>query len=471
MATARAEHHVSLARKLAYGAAGPVETWAVWTPKSIANQIFNMSLGLPPAMISMAFMIFRLWDAFTDPLMGWISDNTRTRWGRRRPYIVLGAIATAAVFPLFWVVNRAWSHTMMGVWLCAVGFLFYACFTVWSVPYQSLLLEMTPDYHERTRITAVRAMFGSVAGVTTAWLWAITQLPCFRDPLTGQADTLRGMRAVALVIALLILILGVLPGLFVKERYYATAAGAARTRLRDSFSSTLSNRPFLLLIAVTIMFSVGTGMTEGFNVYVNTYYVNKGNQVAASILQGWHGTMVLVTSMLSLPLFEWLSRRMGKTRCLMVCLALLAFSCLITWVTYTPRMPYVMLVTSFFGAPARTGLWMMIPSMCADIVDHDELRTGQRREGSFSAVFSWALKLSTSIAFGISGPLLMLTGFDVHLGATQPAHVLQAMRLVMALVPSSAAIFALLLLTRYPLSCAAMATIRRTLEQRRGAIQ
>jgi Na+/melibiose symporter-like transporter len=107
----------------------------------------------------MAFLIFRLYDAFFDPVMGWISDNFRSCWGRRKPFIMAGAILMAFTFPLMWHINREWSEIKMFVWLLATGGIFYTCFSLWLIPYQGLLLEISPDTHERTGITALKAFF------------------------------------------------------------------------------------------------------------------------------------------------------------------------------------------------------------------------------------------------------------------------------------------------------------------------
>jgi GPH family glycoside/pentoside/hexuronide:cation symporter len=474
MSDAPREHsgRVPVSGKLLYGAAGPVDIWATWVPLSMANQVFNMALGLSPTLVSLAFAIFRLYDAVLDPVMGWVSDNARTRWGRRRPFIFAGAIGLAATFPLIWMVGRGWSPAVMTGWLIVMGLLFFTFHSMWNMPYQSMLLEMTADYNERTSITSYRALFQNLASIVVTWVWAITQLPFFVDAATGRADTLGGIRAVSFVMAILILVLGLLPALFLRERHYAKLAegGAGRVRLVDSFRKTLSNRPFQIIIAFSVLFAFGTSITGSFGAYVTTYYVFKGSQAGASVITGIAGTVGLGLAIASLPVFNALSRRFGKTRTLFGCLGLQLLANGITWWTYNPAMPSLILVTQSLIYIGNAGLWVMLPSMLADMVDDDELHTGERREGSFAAVFSWVLKVSMTVGFALSGPMLELTGFDVAREAAQADGVIPLMRLLMTLVPTALLVVAWFVLRSYPLSPARMADIRAELEQRRGTV-
>ena len=178
-----AADRVSNPAKLACGAAGMADNLTVYLPKQIANPVFNMALGVAPSHISFLFMVFRLWDAFTNPLVGWISDQTRSRFGRRKPYILIGGLLLGMAFPLMWFVPRTWSPAAMVWWVLVTGLWMYACYAVWSVPFYGLVSELTRDYHERTRVTAVRAFFQKAAALGIGWAWAFTQLDCFKNPV------------------------------------------------------------------------------------------------------------------------------------------------------------------------------------------------------------------------------------------------------------------------------------------------
>ena len=460
---------VRLRDKLVYGAAGPVDIWATWVPLTMAYQVFNMALGLSPALISFSFAIFRIYDALIDPIMGWISDNSRTRWGRRRPYVVVGAVLTGVTFPLIWLVQPGWSHFAMTVWLIIAGIVFFTFATIWNMPYQSMLLEMTGDYNERTSVTSFRAVFQNLASIISSWVWAITQLPFFLDPSTGKHDTLAGIRAVAVVMGILIIALGILPGLLLKERHYGKVEGTKKEKFLPSLKLTLRSKPFLLILAFAVLFSLGTNIPLSFGPYITTFHVCGGDQGDASLITGMAGTIGLALAIASLPLFNLLSCRIGKTRTLGICVSMQIMAHAGSWWFYNPEFPSLIIVQKALIYISNAGLWVMLPSMVADTVDYDELSTGERREGSFASIFSWILKVSMTLGLALSGPFLEWSGFRIDLGPSQPAEVMDTMRLAFTLLPAFSLLLSGAVLFFYRLGPARMAEIRAELERRRGA--
>lgn len=466
------EDRVPFPRKLAYGIAGPVDIWSVWILVSIAYPLFNMELELAPTKVAIILMALRLWDGVADPVMGWISDNTRTRWGRRRPYIFIGAIMAGLTFPFIWWFPQGLGDWQIVGWVIGFGILFYSCFTVWAMPYQSLLMEMTPDYNERTRVAAVRGILQSASSLVVGFSWWLALRPVFADPLTGEASTANGMRYISIVIAACIIILGILPAIFVKERYYEseTVQSQGRVNLFKSLRETLSNKPFIILCSFTVFFLLGTSIYDSYGRYVGTYYVLGGDWERSSLFQ-IYGTFIYTACSLGLiPVFRRVSEKIGKVKTLFIATFLVLVSGFLTWFTNRPDLPYLMLVNTVFIGAGYAGLWLMIPSMQADVVDSDELHTGERREGSFAAIYSWVLKLSFCIGFLISGPLLEWTGFMAENGGNQPESVLLNMRIGYLALPVSAILLAILLLRAFPITPARAREIRDALEERRGKV-
>ena len=141
-----------------------------------------------------------------------------------------------------------------------------------------------------------------------------------------------------------------------------------------------------------------------------------------------------------------------------------------TWWTFNPNNPWLMLANTAFIGAGYAGLWLMIPSMQIDVVDYDELKTGERREGSFASIFSWVLKFSFVIGFMISGPLIELTGFDANLDSAQQEGVYDIMRIGFLIIPIASLIIAILLLKIFPITSKKAAEIRVQLEERRGKV-
>ena len=435
------EDRVPIPKRIAYALGGPVDILSVWVLVSIAYPVFNMYLKMRPTQVAIIIMSLRLWDAISDPVMGWISDNTRTRWGRRRPYILLGAVMAGLTYPLIWWFPDGMETWKTMLWVIGFGILFYTGFTIWAMPYQSLLMEMTPDYNERTRVAAFRGYMQTLAGLFVGMSWLIVLLPLWihNGPLSEGWDLsfdfvrakvmnqpfnylgnsydgnpLEGIRYLSFGIGAVILLLGVIPAFFVKERYYEhnLAQKQEKVGLAKSFKETLSNRQFMILCAFTIFFLLGTSIWDSYGRYVGTYYVLLGDWGRSAVF-GVYGTVIYtVMSLMFIPFFKWLSERIGKDKCLLIATIIVFISAATTWFTYNPDHVYIMLLNTFLIGAGYAGLWLMIPSMQADVIDLDELKTGERREGSYSAVFSWVLKLSFCVGYLLSGPLLEWTGFD-----------------------------------------------------------
>lgn len=429
----------------------------------MANIIFNMCLGVDPRLIGIAMFVFRMWDAVTDPVMGAISDNTRSKWGRRKPYLVLGSILCAFVFPFVWMCSRDWSEMAIFTWFMVTAIIYYTCYTIFSVPYLSLAVEMTPDYHERTRLISLRAFMNKIVSIGIGWLFAIVTLDHFTDELEG-------MRWVSLVIAALFVIFGVIPAIFSKERFYRQASKQKKVSLVESVKYTMSSKPFLMLLSMVILMVVATMMVSQLGVYLTTYYVFGGDKPASAIIVGWSGTAGMIISMISIPIFNFISTHLGKTRALFINLAVLLVATLSKWVLVNPDHPWWMVINAAMIGPGVTGVWLLLPSMQADICDYDELQTGNRREGSYSSVMSWVNKTGLSISMLVSGFILSATGFDVELGGAQAESTFLWMRILYCLVPTAMVLIIMAILIRYPLTEERCHEVRAELEARRGTV-
>lgn len=464
------EDKVPFSKKLAYAAGGPVDILGVWVMVSIAYQVFNFELKMPPTYVAIILMSLRLWDGVMDPLMGWISDNFRSKWGRRRPFILVGAILAGITYPFIWWFPTDMSQEAIMFWVIGFGILFYTCFTVWAMPYQSMLMEMTPDYNERTRVAEIRSYFQTVAGFFNGWVWWLSMLPIFF--INGEASPVNGMRYISIGIAVIILVLGVLPAIFVKERYYESdlIQNQKQVKLTDSLKETFSNKPFLILCGLTIFFLLATSIFDSYGRYVGTFYVLGGDWNEGAVFAGYGTIVYMLFSFLFIPLFRKLSEKIGKPKVLMISMMIVVLAVTTTWWTFTPDNPWIMLANTAFIGAGYAGLWLMIPSMQIDVVDYDELKTGERREGSFASIFSWVLKFSFVIGFMISGPLIELTGFDANLDGAQPEEVYTTMRIGFLVIPIVALTIAILLLRTFPITAEKAAEIRLQLEEKRGKV-
>jgi len=461
---------VPIKEKIAYGLGNVGAGIQENADKALMTPVFVVTVGLSPSMMSLAGLIYRLWDAITDLLMGWISDNTRTRWGRRRPWIFLGAILMGLAMPVLFFFNPAWPQPGIIVWMIGFSMLLYLTLTIFNIPYQSLLLEISPSSVERTNVAAWRGYLGVVVQFVMTWMWWIVQLPYFNNA-RGETDMINGARWVTCGLALIVIVLGLLPALFVRERYYANASKQEKLNLWTNLKLTFKNRPFVILTAITGTYVLGLNMIWGFDFFVKLYHVCGGDQKLASTVAGLQGTLQIFLSLAGIPIFQFVARKMGKLFALRLTILIVACASASTLVFYQPGYPYLSMLPILLLAPVSSGIWILIPSLNGDVVDFDELHTGERREGAFASVFSWILKFALSLAAAFSGPLIELAGYRAGLHRDSiPPEILWNLRLFLAATPLVFLVPAILLCAKFPLTTKRIEEIRAELESRRGTI-
>ncbi len=436
----------------------------LWMP------FFNIGFGMSPITLGVILMIMRLWDGFNDPIMGNISDNTRTRWGRRRPFMMAGAVLTAVIYPMIWHPPTAWGPNVTAIYITIIGLLLFTASTCWAMPYYSLQMELTPNYDERTRISAWLAFFGKFSNLAGGWMLAIIAGPWFVNAATGKPDIVHGMQSASWFIAALILCFGILPPLFVRERYYeAETSRQAKDPFWQSIRESLHCKPLWYLIGISFFVSLGSASIGTLGQYVNIYFVNSGRLGDASIITGWKATVAVGTGLLSIPLWTWLSEKLDKKIIVSILILGGMGGHALNYFCLRPDMPYLQLIPAVFQSGILGALSLLIPSMKGDIADYDELDTSRRREGSLNSFYSWFLRMSQTCAMGVGGVVLSWSGFDVA-RIEQPAEVLGRMKMLYLCLPIVIWSVSVFFLWKYPLNRSRMADIRTDLEARRGKI-
>jgi len=431
---------------------------------------FNIGLGISPAFLGGILMVLRGWDAFVDPVMGNLSDNARTRWGRRRPFIAVGAVATAIIFLWIWRLPPDLSDGWKAVYLIAVGVAYFTGYSCWSMPYYSLQLEMTPNYDERTRLTAWMTLINKCTALLGGWAMALVTSSLFANRATGHADIVHGVRSCSWIFATLILLAGLLPALFVKERYYQSETSRQpREPLWQSLKESAGCKPLWQLIGISFLLVLGSGIGGVLAQYLNIYYVNGGNLSGASIIGGWISSATFITGILMLPFWTWMAEKFDKKIVLGMLLAGNLVGQAISFACLQPGRPYLQMIPAMFNSMSISAVWLLLPSMKGDVADYDELHNARRREGSLNAFYSWFLKVGGTLAAGVGGLALQLSGFSAAL-PTQAPEVLLRMKWLYVSLPILVWSFTLIFIWCYPLNRSAMAEIRSELERRRGKV-
>ena len=331
-------------------------------------------------------------------------------------------------------------------------------------------MELTPNYDERTRITAWMSLFGKLSSVLGGWTLAIFAGPLFINEITGEPDLVIGMRIGSWFIGLLIILIGVLPALFVKERYYeANISNTSKESFWQSMKESATCAPLWGLIAVSFFIVLGTASTAGLNQYVNIYFISHGDMGAASIILGWRQTILVVAGIALLPVWTTLGERFDKKAMVIAMLLFSVFGHLLNLICLRPDMPYLQLIPALFESAALSSIWLYIPSMKADVADYDELNTSHRREGSLNAFYSWFIKASMTLAMGLGGWVLQMTGFDATVDAQAPG-VVDRMFISYLILPIAMWGIGIACISLYPLNRKSSTDIRQQLEERRGTV-
>jgi len=388
-----------------------------------------------------------MFDAVSDPAMGLLSDRTRTRWGRRRPWILLASLPLAAAVALAFAPPADLAGPAATTWFGLSFFFLFVCWTAVTVPYESLGVEVTHDHHARTRLLGLRdglLVLGTLVAAASPDLlaWALD----LGDDPAGQRAR---FRAVGLLYAPLAVLLCATCAAVVPERDREHAAGWG------GLGPLRRNRSFLVLLLAYGIGAVGTNLPAALMSYYLDYVLD-------STRMGLFLSLYILTGVLVLPAWVALSRRVGKKRAWIAAMAINggAFAPVL-FLEPGDELGYgVIVVASGLGF----GATLAIPSsMQADVADLDELLSGRRREGQLIGLWAIARKVSAALAVGLALPILDLAGYRPN--QTQDPAVVRTLLVLYALVPTLCNGVAIAIATRYPLDEATHRRVQRELER------
>ncbi len=452
---------VSFSQKVSFGIGSLGECIMANIVLCLGYGIYNIGLGVDAWMIGLAVSIPRLWEAFTDPVVGNISDNTRSRWGRRRPYIFIGAILTGVFCMLMWMPPREVGATVHFTYFLIVSILFFTTYAIFSVPFSALGFELSSDYDERTRVMAYKVFFANLAVFCLPWAYKL----CF--VLGDNRDPIDGAKVVGLLYGGMIIAFGIAPAIFCKE---SKPVEQSKILFINALKCTFQNRSFVILCVAIFAMIIGFYLAFPLLLYMNIAIVCPGNDELASRYVAYSHTMYGVMGIITAPLAAWLGMRWGKRNLLMAGCVVVSIACLLSWVCFTPRYPLLQLVFCFLASPGMSCVWMLAASSVADICDIDELKTGLRREGMYGAVFAWLVKFALAVVMAVGGVVLTWSKF-VPKAMSQTHETIFFLKVVFAIVPVFFLMLAFFLLRRFPLTKQIVLEVQEELKQRKTGMQ
>jgi GPH family glycoside/pentoside/hexuronide:cation symporter len=428
----------------------------------LAFPAYGIILGLDPAVIGIVFAVMRIFDGILDPLVGWLSDNTRSRWGRRRPWILIGSIVGGVSFALLWQARPEWSEAGITTYFIIWCLFFFSGFTMTVIPTDALGFELTPNYEERTRLYSWASAVVKIALLVFPWMFALTQLSIWENEA-------QGLRAVGILFGGIYLVTAVLPALFCKERHQNIAKEEGKTSFLQALKLTFKNRTYLLVCGILLCAIFAGQVYMLFGTHLSVYYLFNGDKAAGGNFFGIFGSFSAVVGLIAIICINRFFIHVDK-KSIVLFSSGLAF---VGWLTgsflITPSLPWLTLIPISFNAIAVSAFWLVFGALLADVADADEWMSGKRREGMLASFGSFLAKAAGTIGGVIGGIILSQTGFDAKLPA-QPEATVSAMKWIYIAFPVVGYGLAFLLALRYPLTKARMAEIRANLEARRGGV-
>ena len=432
----------------------------------LANQMFPAALGIfmvvlvqdmgfPGWMWGVLFFLPRVFDSVTDPIMGFISDNTRSTWGRRKQYVFIGAIVMGISFVAMWQLYREDGIPYNFVYFLCWSFVFYTGLTLFSIPYVAMGYEMSDDFHERTSIMAVAQWIGQWAWVIAPWFWVVMYDPSWFK----NADT--ATRTLSVWVGVICMLLAMVPALFLPSRsskddthLVPLTLGNVRGGMHEilqGFKEALSSAPFRKLCFSTFLIFNAFNTVAAFSFFIVVYHLFGGNTTDAWIWPTLFGSIgALVTTFAVIPTVAWMSKRMGKKNAFMLSQGISIIGYVLLWFLMVPGKPWMFMFALPFFSFGIGGLFTLMMSMTADVCDLDELATGKRREGIFGAIYWWMVKFGFAIAGLLSGAIMSVVAFTPG-AAVQPEGAVDGLRLFYSGVPILGTLLAMWIMRDYDL--------------------
>ena len=454
--------------KLIYGlgdwgtAAATTARNAIWLFIFLTNVV-----GLSPSIASLVVVIGRLWDGINDPLVGMLSDRLNTRWGRRRPFLLFGAVPFGVSFFLLFVVPPFESHVALAAYYTVVYLLIDTLYTVVNVPYAALTPELTRDYDERSKLAGWRMSISILASlVTGATFTLLAERVIANWWLGGGVAALRTGYAITAAIWGLSLIIPLLVLFFTIEEPENESEPEPFEPLRI-FREVFRNRPFRLAAIIYLLSFTSLDIVLVVFIRFLIDYV----QVAPGF-ENLIMAIVLGIALLTMPLVVKMMHWYGKRNTYIGSMMFMAVV-LIIMTRVPPGGQNLVLIAAIF-AGLGFGAANAIPwAIVADVVEADELQFGRRREGSFAGYLVFFRKLASALAIFVVGQALASSGFiSGNSGSAfiqQPESALAMLRLFMGVVPAVLLLGSVLVAVRYPLDRAAHNAIRQKLAERRAS--
>jgi len=392
------------------------------------------TVGLAAGLAGTVIMVGKIWDAVTDPMVGYFSDHTRSKWGRRRPYMFIGSFPLFLTMILVFTNPRLEKQWQLFAWGIIVYCALCTAYTLVNIPYSSLTPELTKDYHERTSLNGYRFSFAAVGTL----LGAGAALPLIN--LFSSRNT--GFTVMGLCFGFLMMITAIITVVMVRE------PDASKNRAKAGFFATylrvFRNRPYVLILLTYALHVAAITIVAGIIIYYFKYVHHNENATTPAML------ILMLTAMLFIPVSVLSAKKIGKKKAYILGMAILSVSVMALFFLGHVQGLHFSLAIMFPAGVGMGFLYAMPYAIVADAVEYDYLLTGERSEGAFYGIWTFGIKIGQAVALGITGGVLSLVNYVPN--AAQTGSSLLGIRLLLGPISASIFLLSILALWFYPIS-------------------
>ena len=442
---------LTLKTRLGYGI-GDIAICLYWSGVGLYLLYFYTDVvGISPSLAGLIYGIGMLWDAVTDPFMGYIAERTRTKWGVYRPYLLFGNVPLALSFVLlFWV--PPFEGAMLFSFLLFTNLLHRTCFTIVSVPFSSLTPRITSDSQERTNLTGFR-MLGAQTGTN---LMALLAFPIIF--WVGGEDESSGFLVLGVIAGLTALAIHAVTFMTVKEPENDLGIERVGGSLAEAAQAVAKNGPFWLVFSATLIVGITTIFFGNNLIYYTKYALN---------LHEYQGTILFtsgIIAFLSIPIWWAISNRIGKKLTWLISSSITLIALVSFYLYPISQLNELLVLVGFIGFGSGAGgilFWSMLP----DTIEYGEVHTGVRSESSLYGFMTFAQKGSIAFAIIILGLVLDAIGFQAN--EIQTESTIADMKAIMTLIPIVGIASSLVIIYFYPIDAKMHKELLRQLKEER----
>ncbi|MFY7651142.1 MAG: MFS transporter [Chitinophagaceae bacterium] len=461
---------VPLGQKVAFGL-GMLANQMFPAMIGIFTVVLVEKLGFSGLLLGLTYFIPKFYDALFDLIMGYISDNTKSKWGRRRQYVLAGAIILGISFAFMWQLYAENGVTYNFIYFLVVSLIFYTGLTIFSIPYVAMGYEMSDDFHERTNIMATSQLIGQLAWVVAPWFWVIMA----DKTLFSSSDV--AVRTLAVYVAIGCAILAAIPAFFIpskstlNENYSPIDfKGILNSfgEIKEGLKASVEIKPFRKICIATFLIFNAFQTTAGFSYFIIKYFLFKGNEEGFGLWPTLFGSVgAIITTLLVIPIVARMSKALGKKKAFLVSQGISIIGYILLYILFIPGKPYLFLFALPFFSFGIGSLFTLMMSMTSDVIDIDELNTGKRREGSLGAIYWWMVKFGTAVAGLLSGLILSLVAFKSN-APTQTDETMFWLRIFFVGIPILGTLTAIWTMKDYDVDEAKALEVRDLIAKRKA---